>query len=109
MSAPSRPRTPFGKAWKAGEMAMANGAVNGQLDAWGVAESYRFALTLRERLSALARDCHGFEHDYLVAALSALDGRMHAQYAFVRDTLGWYVASSTRSLDDLRAEYEAQR
>ena len=109
MSAPSRPRTPFGKAWKNAELAFAAGAANGHLDAWGIAESYRIGLTLRQRLSDVMRDSNGAEHAYIVNALNALNGRMHAQYALVRDTLGFDVMDSPRSLDDLRAEYEAQR
>lgn len=100
-------RTPFGKAWENAELAVTVGAANGQIDAWGVAEIYRIGLTLRQRLSDVMRDSKGAEHAYLVNALDALNGRMGAQYAFVRDTLGSEVMLSPRSLNELRAEYEA--
>jgi len=103
MNAPKRPNTAFSKVWKACEIGL-NAIPAERRNPWGVLESYRTAKDIYARLTRIVQESYGYEHTYLVEALDALRGRMHAQYVYLGDTIGYGAANSDRPINDLRVD-----
>lgn len=103
MNASKQPKTAFSKVWKACEIGL-NAIPTEHRNPWGVLESYRTAKEIYARLTMIVQESYGYEHTYLVEALDALRGRMHAQYVYLGDAIGYGTVNSDRPINDLQVD-----